>query len=511
MIVLQFQEGSGSARRYRTEKELFSVGPRRGCDIALPVTDGDRAGTDWELRFFRGDDDGDYRVQANVNGILCDGEEVTREGVKVAVGSTIQVGTGVLRVDRVQVEQPAGAAADPDDDTPTRVAEATGPAVSSPAQDRGAYLKLFLQPIAAYLDDDGVSEVMMNGPDQIFIERKGKMELTEARFANDESLQAAMKNVARSVGRRLDAENPRLDARLPDGSRVHAVLSPPSASGTVVAIRKFSSDQLTINRLIEFGSIDDMTGRLLKAVVVLQRNVIVSGPTSSGKTSVLNVLSQCIPDDERILVIEDASELQLNQVHLVRFEARKPDDHGKGEVTIRDLVHSSLRLRPDRLVVGEIRGGEALDLLQALNTGHAGSMSTIHANGPVDALRRLETCAKFSGVDIPISALREQVCSSVNMVVHTARLADHSRKIVNIAEVLPLDKGEYATQDLVRFDIEGQDPDGNLLGRHVAHYRSPSLIKDAEMRGLQDLVEPYLEQLEKNANQQGGRHETAVV
>ena len=278
--------------------------------------------------------------------------------------------------------------------------------------------------------------------------------------------------------------HPCLDARLPDGSRVHAVIPPLARVGTVIAIRKFKKDTLTIERMQAFGSVDERARRLIRALVLLHKNVIVSGATSSGKTSVLNALSSFIPDNERVLVIEDASELQLQQRHIVPFETRKADKNGQGEVTIRDLIHSALRLRPDRIVIGEIRGGEALDLLQALNTGHAGSMSTIHANSPLDALRRIETCALLSGIDIPLSALRAQVASAIGAVVHTARLSDGSRKVVSIAEVLPLERGEYRVRELHRWKTASIAPDGTVCGGFEAG-EAPSFVEEARIAGIE--------------------------
>lgn len=260
-----------------------------------------------------------------------------------------------------------------------------------------SFLVLFLSPVREYLERDDVSEVLINGPDDIYVESRGKLEKVSARFVSEQALRAAAANIAKSVGRLLDEDNPRLDARLPDGSRVHAVIPPLSRIGTAVAIRKFSRETLTVEKMMDFGSLDEKTRKLVRALVVLHKNVLVSGATSTGKTCVLNVLSSYIPDNERVIVIEDASELQLQQSHVLPMETRCPDKHGKGEVTVRDLTQSALRLRPDRIVIGEIRGGEALDLIQALNTGHAGSMSTIHANSPEDALRRLETCALLGG------------------------------------------------------------------------------------------------------------------
>jgi pilus assembly protein CpaF len=325
---------------------------------------------------------------------------------------------------------------------------------------------------------------MINGPDKIFIERKGKLVQSDQKFISEPALKAAAVNVAKSVGRLLNEENPRLDARLPDGSRVHAVIPPLARTGTVIAIRKFTKDRLTIDQLISFGSITENGAKLIDTCVKLHKNMIVSGATSSGKTSVLNVLSAFIPDKERILVIEDSSELQLQQNHLVCFETRKADKNGKGEVTIRDLIHSSLRLRPDRLVIGEIRGGEALDLLQALNTGHAGSMSTIHANNPHDSLFRIETCSLFSGIDIPLSALRAQVASAIDVVVHTARLTDGSRKIVAISEILGLKDGEYQLLDLYKFKLKGIGPDGNIDGCFTGCGNKPTFLEEAGLMGI---------------------------
>ena len=342
---------------------------------------------------------------------------------------------------------------------------------------QASFLVLFLEPVRAYLEDDSVSEILINGSQSIYVERKGKLEKVNAVFASEAALRAAATNIAKSVGRILSDEYPRLDARLPDGSRVHVVIPPLSACGTVIAIRKFSKDLLTVEKLLNFGSCSREMMRLVK----LHKNLIVSGATSSGKTSILNLLSSFIEPNERILLIEDASELQLRQPHVVPFETRKPDKDGKGEVTIRDLIHSALRLRPDRLVIGEIRGAEALDLLQAMNTGHSGSMSTIHANSPLDALYRLETCSLFSGLDIPISALRSQIASAVNGVIHTARLSDGSRKIVAVSEVLPLQNGEYRVQELMHWRTTAIAPDGHITGVFEKTDAVPTFKAEAEL------------------------------
>lgn len=343
-----------------------------------------------------------------------------------------------------------------------------------------SFLVLFLGPIKEFLADDDVSEILINGPGQIYIEKGGKLQKTTAVFPSEQGLRAAASNIAKSMNRILNDENPRLDARLPDGSRVHAVIPPLARCGTVIAIRKFKKDTLSIDKMLSYGSLCDDSVLLIKALVGLHKNVIVSGGTSSGKTSVLNALSSFISDNERVLVIEDASELQLQQEHVVCFETRKPDKNGNGEVTIRDLIHSSLRLRPDRLVIGEIRGGEALDLLQALNTGHAGSMSTIHANSPMDCMYRLETCALLSGIEIPLMALRSQVASAINAVVHTARLTDGSRKVIAISEVLPLKNGEYQISDLINWKTDHISPEGKLVGRFILKNK-PSFMEEAEI------------------------------
>ena len=350
-------------------------------------------------------------------------------------------------------------------------------------ENENSFLVLFLTPVKEYLEDDDVSEILINGPESIYIEKHGKLQKTPARFLSEPALKAAATNIAKSVGRLLNDDNPRLDARLPDGSRVHAVIPPLTNCGTVIAIRKFKKDTLSIEKMRAFGSISDDAILLIKALVALHKNVIVSGATSSGKTSVLNALSSFINNDERVLVIEDARELQLQQEHVVSFETRKPDKNGNGEVTIRDLIISSLRLRPDRLVIGEIRGGEALDLLQALNTGHAGSMSTIHANTPLDCLFRLETCALLSGIEIPLMALRSQVASAIDAVVHTARLSDGSRKVIAISEVLPLKDGEYQTRDLLVWQTERIGPDGKVEGRFVLKNK-PSFFEQAAISNL---------------------------
>lgn len=327
-----------------------------------------------------------------------------------------------------------------------------------------SYLTMFLEPVKPWLDDPSVSEIMINGPKNIYIEKNGKVVPAEACFPSEGALEAAANNIAKSVGRVLNDEYPRLDARLPDGSRVHAVIPPLARCGTVISIRKFRNDSLSSESLVQWHSISQEMLDDLKQLVRERNNILVCGATSSGKTSILNVLSSFIDPADRILTIEDSCELQLRQPHLVPFETRRPDKDGKGEVTFRDLLHSALRLRPDRIILGEIRGGEALDLLQAMNTGHSGSMSTIHANNEHDCLLRLETCVMYAGYDLPLNAIRNQVVAALNYVVHTGRLADGSRKVLGLSRVLPLDHGEYRLENVWEWVQTGTDENGRFTG-----------------------------------------------
>ncbi len=327
-----------------------------------------------------------------------------------------------------------------------------------------SYLTMFLEPVKPWLDDPAVSEIMINGPKEIYIEKSGRLIKVDSAFPSEPALFAAANNIAKSVGRILNEEYPRLDARLPDGSRVHVVIPPLSRCGTVVAIRKFRTDSLQPENLIEWGSISEEMLDRLRELVRKRMNILVCGATSSGKTSILNVLSSFIDPADRILTIEDSCELQLRQPHLVPFETRRPDKDGKGEVTFRDLLHSALRLRPDRIILGEIRGGEALDLLQAMNTGHSGSMSTIHANDAADSLLRLETCVMFAGFDLPLHAIRNQIVAALNYIIHTGRLEDGSRKVLGISRVLPLDHGEYRLESEWEWIQTGVDAAGKFIG-----------------------------------------------
>ncbi len=347
-------------------------------------------------------------------------------------------------------------------------------------------IETFLGPIKAYLDDDSVSEVLVNGANEIFVERKGLLERVDAKFNDEQALLAAVRNIAQFVGRRIDEENPTLDARLPDGSRVAAVIPPCSRKGTTLSIRKFSKGVPSFVDLINRGSISKEAARFIDVCVYLAKNMVISGGTGSGKTTLLNVIGGRIPPAQRLLIIEDSSELKIKTDHVVYFETKHPDEQGKGAVTIRDLIRSALRLRPDRIIVGEVRGPEALDLIQAMSTGHGGSMGTTHANSPVEALVRLETLVMMGATNVPVAAIRRQICGAVHIVVQIKRMHDGSRKVTNIAEVVPdLDeKDRYQTRDIYRFVQRGKTPDGHIVGEMIPTGYIPSFYHEIEMNRL---------------------------
>jgi pilus assembly protein CpaF len=318
-------------------------------------------------------------------------------------------------------------------------------------------------PIQQLLNDDTVSEVMVNGSNKIYIEQKGKLRLTPVRFANDEHVLKVIDRIIRPLGRRIDRKWPMVDARLPDGSRVNAIIPPCAIDGSTITIRKFSKNKLKVDDLIRFGSMTPEMAEFLRACVVSRLNIVVAGGTGSGKTTLLNVLSNFIPDDERIVTIEDSAELQLAQDHVVRLEAKPPEVDGSGRVQIRDLVINSLRMRPERVVIGECRGGETLDMLQAMNTGHDGSLTTLHANTPRDALARMETMALMAGMDLPLKVIREQIASAIDIIVHQARLDDGQRKVAYITEVQGMEGDTVVLQDIFKLDIQGKTPEGKII------------------------------------------------
>ncbi len=320
-------------------------------------------------------------------------------------------------------------------------------------------------PIDRLLKDDEITEVMVNGPDMVFIERAGKLERTTASFVDETHLRRIIDKIVGQVGRRIDEATPLADARLPDGSRVNAVIHPLAIGGPFLTIRKFSRDPFQIDDLIRFGTLNAHSARFIQACVVGRLNVIVSGGTGTGKTTTLNVLSSFIPSEERIVTIEDAKELQLHQEHVLAMEARPPNIEGRGQVTIRDLVKNSLRMRPDRIVVGECRAGEALDMLQAMNTGHDGSITTVHSNSPRDTLSRIETMTLMSGFDLPVRAIREQMASALDLIVHLTRLRDGTRRITHITEVQGMEGDVITLQDIFLFDYGmGVDEHGRFRG-----------------------------------------------
>jgi len=321
-------------------------------------------------------------------------------------------------------------------------------------------------PIDRFLHDPGITEVMCNGPKDVYIERRGKIERTDSEFVDDGHIRRPIDKIVGGVGRRIDESSPMVDARLPDGSRVNAVVHPIAIGGPFLTIRKFSKDPYTIGDLISFGSITPQVAHFIDACIRGRMNMIVSGGTGTGKTTLLNVLSSFIPNDERIVTIEDANELKLWQEHVCSMEARPPNIEGAGEVKIRDLVRNALRMRPDRILVGEARGAEALDMLQAMNTGHDGSLTTIHSNSPRDTLARIETMVLMGGIELPVRAIREQMASAVDCIVHLSRLRDGTRRVTQVCEVLGMEGETVVMQDLYLFDYGmGIDADGRFLGR----------------------------------------------
>ena len=340
-------------------------------------------------------------------------------------------------------------------------------------------------PIEPLLRDPTVTEVMVNGPHRVYVERCGQLVASDVEFADEAHLRRIIDRIVSRVGRRVDEASPMVDARLPDGSRVNAIVPPIALDGSSLTIRKFSRDPFTVHDLIAFGTLTQQTAELLNACVRGHLNIVVSGGTGSGKTTTLNVLSSFVPADERIVTVEDAAELQLHQDHVVRLESRPSNAEGRGAVTTRDLVRNALRMRPDRIVVGEVRDGAALDMLQAMNTGHDGSLTTLHANSPRDALARLETMVLMAGMDLPIRAIREQVASAVDLIIQVSRLRDGSRRITHITEVLGMEAEVVTLQDLSAFDYRaGMDADGRFLGTLQPTGLRPRFLEGLAAHGI---------------------------
>jgi pilus assembly protein CpaF len=338
-------------------------------------------------------------------------------------------------------------------------------------------------PIEPLLNDDSVSEVMVNGPKQVYVERKGRLEMTDVQFQDDDHVMRVIDRIVSPLGRRIDESSPMVDARLPDGSRINAIIPPISLVGPVLTIRKFARDPLTTDDLIRFGTMSPEMVMFLEACVKARLNIVVSGGTGSGKTTTLNILSSFIPDDERIVTIENAAELQLRQDHVVTLESRPANIEGRGEITIRDLVINSLRMRPERIVVGECRGGEALDMLQAMNTGHDGSMTTAHSNSPRDTLARLETMVLMAGVDLPVRAIREQIAAAVDLIVHQSRMKDGSRRITHVTEVQGMEGDVIVLQDVFVFEQQGLEG-GKIVGRIKPTGIRPKFISQFEQHNI---------------------------
>jgi pilus assembly protein CpaF len=339
-------------------------------------------------------------------------------------------------------------------------------------------------PIQPLLEDEDISEVMVNGPKKVFIEKKGRLTKSAVTFDDDDHVLRVIDRIILPLGRRVDADTPTVDARLPDGSRVNAVIRPVSIDGPSITIRKFKKDKLSIQQLINFDSLTSQMAEFIRACVLAHLNIVISGGTGSGKTTLLNVLSGFIPEEERIITIEDAAELQLQQDHVLRMETKVPNTDGRGAVTIRDLVRNSLRMRPDRIVVGECRGGEALDMLQAMNTGHDGSLTTLHANSPRDAISRMETMVLMAGMDLPLKVVRQQISSAVDLIIQQSRLKDGSRKVTAITEVVGMEGDIVVLTDIFKFEQTGLGENGKILGELKATGIRPIFSPRLEAAGI---------------------------
>jgi len=347
-----------------------------------------------------------------------------------------------------------------------------------------------LGPIEPLLYDPDISDILVNRYNQIYIEKSGKLSKVELSFRDDNHLLQIIDRIVSKIGRRVDESSPYVDARLPDGSRVNAIIPPLALDGPVLSIRRFGVDPLKISDLIAFGSLSQNMAKVLEGCVKTRHNIIISGGTGTGKTTLLNILSEFIPNNERIITIEDSAELQMKQEHVVRLETRPPNIEGKGEVTQRDLVRNTLRMRPDRIIVGEVRGGEALDMLQAMNTGHDGSLSTVHSNTARDALSRIETMVLMAGMDLPERAIREQVSSAINVVVHLSRMPDGTRKIVQISEITGMEGNTIVMQDIFKFETKGIAPDGRVLGEFQPTGVRPWFMEKLKISGFE--VPPHI-------------------
>jgi pilus assembly protein CpaF len=342
-----------------------------------------------------------------------------------------------------------------------------------------------LGPLEPLLADPTISDILVNSPQNIYIERRGKLERTSVTFKDDEHLMRVIERIVSSVGRRIDESSPMVDARLSDGSRVNAIIPPLSLDGPVLSIRRFGAEPLRMSKLIEIGAVTKDIADMFEMCVSARLNILISGGTGAGKTTLLNALSAYIPEEQRIVTIEDSAELQLQQPHVVRLETRPPNIEGRGEVTQRDLVKNALRMRPDRVVIGEVRGGEAIDMLQAMNTGHDGSLTTVHANTPRDALARLETMIQMTGMKLSERAMRQQIASALNLVIQAARLSDGTRRVVSISEITGMEGDTITMQEIFQFERKGIDKDGNVVGRFRPTGVRPRFAERLKVYGMQ--------------------------
>ena len=357
-----------------------------------------------------------------------------------------------------------------------------------------------LGPIEPLMQDPTISDILVNGPHEVYVERRGKLQKTSAIFRDDAHLMQVIERIVSAVGRRVDESSPMVDARLKDGSRVNAIIPPLALDGPVMSIRRFAVDPFRMADLLQFGALTEQLAEVLRGAVQARLNILVSGGTGAGKTTMLNILSNYIPSTERIVTIEDSAELQLQQDHVVRLETRPPNIEGAGAVAARDLVRNALRMRPDRIVVGEVRGGEVLDMLQAMNTGHDGSMSTVHANSTRDALSRIETMVLMSGLALPMRAMRDYIASALDVVIQLARLSDGTRKLVRVTEIVGMEEDVVTTQDIFVFEQQGVDKDGRVSGFHRATGVRPRFSERLERAGVhlpQELFDPSRKQFTK--------------
>ena len=343
---------------------------------------------------------------------------------------------------------------------------------------------LGLGPLEPLLQDDSVTDILVNGPKTVFIERNGVLERVKTEFQDERHLMRIIQKIVSAVGRRIDESSPFVDARLADGSRVNAIVAPLAVDGSLLSIRKFAKKRIGIDRLIELGSVPEPMAEVMRAVVRSRKNVLISGGTGSGKTTLLNAMSSFIDERERVVTIEDSAELQLQQEHVARLETRPPNIEGRGEVTQRDLVKNALRMRPDRIIVGEVRAGEAFDMLQAMNTGHDGSMTTVHANTPRDALSRVEQMIGMSGIDMSSRSARAQIASAINVVIQVGRLSDGRRRVMSLSELTGMEGETITMQEIYRFKISGRDADNNVIGRFEATGIRPKFLADAAANGI---------------------------